>query len=149
MRHIWTVFCRSVLEDKNTNNPSLIEIIERLAFSGELTGERRIDVPFPFPFSLVSSWRLDDESDCNAHQARVQFVAPDGETLLTFAHDVDFMDHERTRTIGRFASLPYTENGTYEFEISCQKDGGWTPVASIPLEIIREEPDRESSEPGT
>ena len=56
MRHIWTVFCRNVLEDKNTSNMGLVDIVERITFSAELLDERPFTLPFPLPFFIVSKW---------------------------------------------------------------------------------------------
>ena len=137
------------LEDKNTNNPSLIEVTERITFSGKLAGQRRVDLPFPAPYSLVSLWQREDKDDSIKELSRVRFISPEEESLLSIEYEIDLDVYEKIRINGRFGSLPFTVNGTYEFEVSYEKSGEWIHAASIPLEIIREEPDRESSEPGT
>ena len=149
MRHLWTIFCRTFLEDKRTNNLSLIEVTESIAFGGELAGAERVDLPLSPPFNLVSSWRREAANESKSIKARVRFVSPDGETLIELDHDVEFGENEKTRAIGHFGSLPYTVNGVYEFEVSFEENGQWTPVAHLPLEITCDEPEKGDSEPGS
>ncbi len=56
MIHIWTVFCRNVLEEKNSGNLSLVDLVDRTTFRADLPEERPFTVPFPIPFYIVSSW---------------------------------------------------------------------------------------------
>ena len=146
MRHVWTVLCRTLLEDQNSNNPSLIEATERIAFKAEVGDERPLDLPFPTPLVLVTNWWSDGKEDRRKYLAKVRFISPEEDELLSFEHEVDLERGEKMRVNGQIGSLPYTVNGIYEFEISYLKDEEWTPVTSIPLEIIRQEPDSEGSE---
>ena len=140
MRHVWTVICQSYLEDKASNNASLIEVLERLSFKTDVPTERRVDIPLPFQLHIVSLWAR-DESDDGDGKARVRLLSPEAEELFCVEHYIEFGSRDKIRVNGLMASLPYTVNGSYEFEVCCYMDGEWTPVAMIPLEILREDQD--------
>ena len=141
MKHIWSVFCRDVLEDKTTDVPSLISVTERIGFRGEIPDERPFDLPFPFPVHIVSNWWRVAPDDSTSFEVRVRFLSPDQTEMRSLSYEVEFGSNNKFRSIGRITDLPYSENGVYEFEISYQKDDDWIAVASIPLEIVHEGPD--------
>ncbi len=138
MKHIWSVFCRSLLEDKTSNNPSLIEVTERISFKADLSDGHPVDLPFPSPLFVVSNWRRNKNGDCLKYPSRLRFLSPQGLELLNVEHEVDLENSEKMRVNGKIGSLPYTENGVYEFEISYKDGNDWKTVASIPLEIVHE-----------
>lgn len=141
MKHIWTVFCRDVLEEKSTDVPSLINVTERIGFRGDLPDERPCTLPFPFPVHIVSNWWREESDVSNDFVVRVRFLAPDRTELRSLPYDIEFGPGTKFRSIGRIVDLPFTENGVYEFEISYQDGGEWIQVAGIPLEIVHEQSD--------
>ena len=143
MKHIWSVFCRDVLEEKTTDVPSLINVTERIGFRGEFPEKRPFDLPFPFPVHLVSNWWREASDDSASYLVRVRFLAPDRTELISLDYDVEFDSNKNFRSIARIGGLPFTENGVYEFEISYKRDEEWFRVAAIPLEIIHEQPEPE------
>lgn len=149
MRHIWTVFCRNVLEDKNTSNLGLVDIVERITFGAELLDERPFTLAFPLPFFIVSNWWKVDENDESSFITRIRFISPEGTELLNDEQRLEFENTSKLRVSGHVGSLPYTVNGTYEFEVAYKSENSWEVVARIPLEIVREqpEPEQEVSEP--
>lgn len=148
MRHVWTVFCRNVLEDKNSGNLSLVDIVERLTFSAELPEERPFAVPFPVPIYIVSSWLKSDKNDNSDYYIRIRFVSPEGTELVTNEQKLEFEESAKLRISGQVGSLPFTINGSYEFEIAYRSDNNWKVVARIPLEMVRELAEsEENSEP--
>lgn len=140
MRHIWSVFCRTLLEDKTSNNPSLIDVTERISFKADLFEDRPFILPLSSSLFLISNWRRNEDGDCLKYPARTRFLSPDGTELLNFEYTVDLENSEKMRANGQIGSLSYTENGVYEFEISFKDGNDWKPVASIPLEIVHEGP---------
>lgn len=140
MRHIWSVLCRRYEIDSENNMPSLIGIPDRLAFRGDLPQERPLNLPLPETFKFVSTWASECKDETHLlHEALVRILAPNGEALGDFTIPISF-DGGRARTTGEINSLPYSQNGTYEFEISLKQGSDWIPVASIPLEIVHEGP---------
>ena len=141
MRHIWTVICRNVLEDKNTGNMGLVDIVERLTLSAEMPDERPFTVSFAAPLHIVSNWWNIDENDESNNVIRIRLVSPEKTELVNEEQRLEFEDAAKLRTSGQLGSLPYTVNGIYEFEVAYKKKEEWEIVARIPLEIIREQPD--------
>lgn len=146
MRHIWSVLCRNLLEDKTSGNASLIEVTERIGFRGDLPDERPLTLPFPFPMHIVSNWWRDDEDDTGKHPCRVRFMSPDQEELTTNEYVVNLEDFGRLRVFGQIGELPFTRNGEYAFEVSYLKNENWKIVARIPLEIVHEKAESEQQE---
>ncbi len=138
MRHIWTVICRLYLVDQLSNNPSLVDVLERISFKTDAPLEHRIDIPVQL--HIVSLWAK-DHSDSATRNIKVRFLSPDAEELFQIEHAIEFDTHSRIRVNGQIGSLPYTGDGTYEFEVCCQVDGEWSLVALIPLELVREDQD--------
>ena len=148
MKHIWSIFCRTMIEDKTTNNPSLIEVTERIGFKAELPDERPVALPFPYPLFVVSNWWRDSEDDKSKYPSRVRFISPDQVELRKIEYEVNLEESGRMRTFGQIAELPFTVNGIYEFEVAYKNNEDWEVVASIPLEIFHEQPDDQpESEP--
>lgn len=148
MRHIWTVVCRNVLEDKNTGNMGLVDLVERLTISAELSDERPFSVSFAAPLHIVSNWWKIDEDDESNDVIRIRFISPEKTELVNSEQRLEFENAAKLRTSGQVGSLPYTVNGIYEFEVAYKKYEDWEIVAQIPLEIVHEQPEPEDeSEP--
>ena len=146
MRHIWSVICRSLLEDKISGKSSLIDITERISFKGDPPDERPITLPFPVPLHVVSSWRRESEECTNKYPCRLRIVSPSGEVLRTMDFEVNLEDFVGMHTFGRIDDLPFTVSGIYEFELAYCNDEDWVHVAQVPLEVIHEQPEPEQPE---
>ena len=149
MRHIWTVFCRNVLEDKNTSNIGLVDIVERITFRAELPDERPFTLSFPLPFYIVTNWWKLEQNETSDYYSRIRFVSPEGIELVNEEQTLEFENTAKLRISGHVGSLPYTVNGIYEFEVAYKKNEDWKIVARTPLEIVHEQPEAEEqkSEP--
>lgn len=151
MRHIWTVLCQNCIVDQISNNPSLIEIPDRVGFKGDLPNQRPLELPLPNPFYIVSKWWTDDRVDAATHIVQGRILSPQGEQLAQFDFEFEFRQSSGHRTIGTLETLLYSEDGVYEFQICTRgsESENWIPVASVPLEIILEQPEsaQQGSEP--
>lgn len=149
MKHVWSVFCRHVVDDKRTGNPSLIDITDRIGFRGNLPDERPIKLPIPFSFFIVSKWWRDTKSDLKKYAARVKWLSPDGDELRSFDHQLVFGEHAKLHTFGEIRELHYSKNGTYQLEVEYQDNDEWITVAVMPLDVVHELPesDERESEP--
>ncbi|MFB6212469.1 MAG: hypothetical protein ABEI53_01470, partial [Candidatus Magasanikbacteria bacterium] len=69
MNHIWSVLCNKTLVDQDTNNISLIDVVEKIDLAGPLEeieevteGNKKAEIGVDF--QLVSFWfRADDSKD--------------------------------------------------------------------------------------
>lgn len=141
MKHVWTVFCGNVLENKRSGTPSLVDVTERIGFSADLQDGEDISLPLPFPFFLVSCWWKDDQEDSQSYQARIRFLSPDGKELRNLEFSIKFEKSVKFHTLGEVRDLPFTRNGSYVFEVEYLEDGRWMSATSIPLEIVHENPE--------
>ena len=94
------VFCRHVVEDKRTGNPSLIDITERIGFRGDLP-EGNGPVKPAFSISLLHRIEVVEKlkltlSLGNYIQARVIWLSPDGDELAQLIeHELGFGERGR------------------------------------------------------
>ena len=146
MKHVWSIVCRNLLEDKITNNPSLIDVTEHIGFTGDLPDERPVTLPFPVPFLVVSNWWRDDDDDRAKYPCRLRIISPDSTQLKTIEFEVNLEEVASMRTFGHVSEFPYTVNGVYQFEIAYKPTNRWKVVARIPLAITHEEPESEQQE---
>ena len=132
MKHIWTIMCLNTIADKNTNNVSLIEVVDRLVLEGSLPDVRPLNLPFPLPLHVVSNWWRDDDEDRRQYQARMSLVSPQGKTLKTFETTVNLEDYPRFRATLEMETFPFTGSGIYQLAISYLDDNRWTPRCQHP-----------------
>ncbi len=151
MQHVWSMLCRNFIVEEHTRNISLIDIPNRLSFQGDLPERRPFEFPLPSEFYFLSRW-ISEEEDCEeTYSAKVSIIDPTGSEIGSFVFDFSLeppMGHVST---GRMSTLLYTVNGVYFFEVSLQANDSWKHIASIPLEIVHEQPESEQndSEPTT
>ena len=144
MRHVWSVVCRYAVEDKSSNNFSLIDAVSQLAFKGEIPPDRPVNLPFSY--HIVSMWRRkNDEDRCNFH-VRMRIISPDNAELTSAELTVRLSEHDHWKTNFRSDSFQYTENGIYEFEISYLQDEKWIVASQVPLKVTHRQPEPESQD---
>ena len=143
MKHVWSVICLNYIVDKETGNLSLIDIPNRLGFRGELPDTRPFELPLPSPFFLVSTWRRSGDKKESTETVLVKIYGPNDKVIGDFEVSVPFTDSQLHRTYGKTNSILYQEDGLHRFEICIKEDGEWSPVASIPLELVHEQPEPE------
>ena len=143
MKHIWSVLCHKYIIDNDSNNLSLIDIPNRIGFQGELPDKRPLELPLPSALFFVSAWRRGSESDRMKHEARVNIISPDGQHVGHSLIPIDLEQSPGQYILARMDRIVYTVNGVYAFQVCIKENDKWKPVASIPLEIIHQEPDKE------
>jgi hypothetical protein len=140
IEHVWTVICRKVVTDQQTEESSLIELIDTL----EIAGTPPDGLGYlPRDCTLASYWvRGTQRPDWgNRGQLGVRLVTPDDRVITasldhdTGAREVDVTAVEHCRTTSRFETLPITIAGRYEFQLSLKLDEEAAPkvVASVPF----------------
>ena len=75
--HVWTILCSRAVIDRDTNNMSLLEVIEQLTL-GDASPPVEGEGLAPIQLELVTLWtrRRDDESESG--RARIRFYRPSG-----------------------------------------------------------------------
>ena len=145
IRHIWTVLCQRSLIDIDSNNISLIDVIEQISMSAPTPSEQQskgqIQVgTVPFNFEVVSLWSRAEESQPALGQCRVTLLSPSGPLGEANHVPVDLRKYERTRIRQRFGGLSVSKAGQYFFRVEYRDDGEteWCEVGAIPFKVIIE-----------
>ena len=136
IEHIWTVLCSKATTDKDSNNISLIEVIERLVVE---TPEEAPDVPLHL--ELITLWSRENLDEGVKGRARVRFLSPEGDMMSSeIPYSIDLTNYTRMRHGIRSQAIQIKGPGKYVFEIALEKEGDWVTVARIPLEVHRKKP---------
>ncbi|MGC1953832.1 MAG: hypothetical protein WA970_14945 [Gammaproteobacteria bacterium] len=151
--HIWTVLCARSLVDADTNNVSLIDVIEQLTLTGDppdIPPDGKPIILAGIQLTVVSLWTRTDPAQPDRVTFRVIVITPDGKRIIPKEeHELDLESHRRVRVFVRLNSFPYRGPGDYEWLIEERqqtKSGKpkWTKVARIPLEIRFAKPEQGS-----
>lgn len=138
--HIWSVLCARSIIDSETNNISLIDVIEQVNLPAPPPPSTDGGVTFiPISLELVSLWSRENADAPENRRCRVRVNSPGGLPAgmpTTVEFQVDLTVHQRSRTRARLPGLPIRETGTCSFVVEMSRDGEYTQVASIPLLIM-------------
>ena len=134
--HCWSVLCNRSLIDKETNNVTLIDVLEQFQFQikGDLTP------PLPWSMELVTLWSRDNLDQKEKRAARVTFFSPSNKVIAdVIPYQVDLTVYRRNRSRLRIEGLPpLKESGQYYFLIELEGDfeDKWTEVTRIPVDVL-------------
>ena len=142
IRHVWTVYCRSVLTDKETNNVSLIQALESIHFKGVGDGtDSGKRTAIPFNSSLITLWARKAWDTPVTSTMRIRFIGPDESELLNSTFVVNLQDQERTRSIARLNALGINGSGVYEWvvdRVGEDEEDEWVEEARVPVAVTVE-----------
>jgi hypothetical protein len=137
IQHVFSVLCMRAVIDRESNNLSLFEVIERLtAPAGNNEGLLNIQV------DLVSVWSRSNLVEACRGRARMRIQSPDGTALGdAVIYDVDLTAFVRARNTIRFGALPFKGTGYHFFIIEKEtEEDNWQEVGKLPLELALEQP---------
>lgn len=139
IRHVWTVYCREVLTDKETNSVSTIQALESLHFGTSVdenvSGQSQL---VPFESKLITLWARREWDTPVTSTARIRFLGPDGSELLNSTVLVNLEEHLRIRSTANLSNLGIKGSGFYEWVVDRAGSGGedeWVEEARIPLQV--------------
>ena len=142
-RHVWSVLCSKTLIDKNSNNTSLIEIVEAVSVDAEpIHIESKDDVPrVQASYDFVTLWTRDDpDVPETGVVTRLIVKMPNGWKLSVGEQVFDLENSTRMRVNRVLSTIPIQGPGVHELVIQRQKTlksgkKRWYSEASIPLEV--------------
>jgi hypothetical protein len=135
INHIWTVLCSRVITDQQSNNVSLIDVIEQITVA--FPEEQNAPGSIPVNLSLITLWERTDQPVRKMGRIRVQF--PSGDFVdQEITYEVDLTTFQRTRTIIGMNGFPVRGAGRHTIHVDLRSDDGtgWDEVACIPLIIV-------------
>jgi len=139
MRHIWSIICSQAIRSAETNNFSLIEVLEQITVQVPPADDDTL-FGIGVRIFIVSSWWRTEIEQPEQSDARLVVKSPDNEELAKIEYQIDLMKAGRFRSVGRIDVMPYRTNGIYKFVVETYDDvrKQWDTQAVVPLEIIRE-----------
>lgn len=125
----WSLTCRDIVVDKNSNNISYRDAIE------ELTAQ---DLPTALPPLLIVAmlWRRDDLDTPERFETRIVIRDDEGNQIgLSDPTPVDLSNHARFRAHIQNPLINIQEPGTLWFVIEKRDNSDWEEVTQLPIEI--------------
>ena len=151
---LWAVLCYKANVDKETNNVSLLDVLEQITLQpGQDLEDEAEGIAMAHHMELATLWRRTDPAVPELGHMRLELVTPrnnvSGRAELPLRLDTSV----RYRGIVKLDALPFEGFGTYRFRVSKKEEGDWREVTSVPLEVGKEkekpvEPQKRSSRTG-
>lgn len=138
--HYWTVLCSNSAIDKDSNNISLFNIVERITIYGEPPQGNKVGA-VPIPHTIVTLWGRSDIEQPERGTTRFVIEYQQGDdTKSTDPHEIgiDLTEHPRFRTRATLNALPVLGEGRHWIRVFLNQndEDEWVRVASIPYEIF-------------
>lgn len=143
MKHVWTVLCSRSIRDAESNNVTLVNVLEQITIKDFLKADGLADINF----EIVTLWSRLDINIPIEGTARIIFMEPSGKTRVMTEYPVNLEKYLRSRNRIVARGLPVCEPGIHYFRIE-QKVGEneWIEQASIPLQVIFVKPEDKISD---
>jgi hypothetical protein len=136
IRNIWTVLCRDIITDQESNSVSYMRCIEEGSAS-------RLPVQIG-PVYLGTLWEKQGTNP-DTVQFRVVLVSPAQNSQAILQTKPMSLDRPRHRLHFRLNSLELAEYGTYTILLECYASEKWLQVARLPV-LIRQIDTQSSAE---
>ena len=135
INHVWTVVCSKSVVDKETNNVSLLEVIEQLTFEGP--EEPKQVTNLPFLGEIVSLWSRAQKDENPLGTGKIVIEDNAGAGIGEVEFQIDLREFQRARTILKFNAMPFKASGTQVFHIQYKFGGAdeWKTAAKVPVEM--------------
>ena len=135
INHIWTILCSRSIVDQETQNISLLDVLEQVTIPYQLFSQGK-GLVLPINFEVVTFWGRQHPKMAHQGTARLLLQSPSGQILNEHQYLVDLSQYERTRTRARVSSLMIHEPGRHIFIVEFKKnEREWTRVAEVPLQV--------------
>ena len=140
MKVTWAILCERVTIDRETNNLSLINVIEEVAVPAQPPqdlSEAISQSVIPANFELVTLWSRSNPEYPERWIGRVRIVVPDGPESITQEHEIDLTQFLRLRSRLKLPGIPAGGEGLYLFRIEGKPIGGeWSGMFDLPLRLV-------------
>jgi hypothetical protein len=126
IRNVWSILCRDILTDQETNAVTYIQSIEEGA---------AVALPTLIsPVSIGTLWEKDSDQE-EMLLARVVFAYPSGveKQLLQTRELTISRQHQRLHF--KINGLPVAEFGRHEVRVEIRQNGQWHTVSRLPLVV--------------
>ena len=137
IRHLWTVFCSQSLTDSESNNVSLVNVLERLQVGIPEQAVTRGKWVVPMRCEVVTLWERGVLLNPSQGVARIEIIDSTGQMLGSGEVGIDLSAHVRCRSRLAFSGFPVTDSGRYVIRTSLVENGVEPPhvVNEYPVEV--------------
>ncbi|MFH0728830.1 MAG: hypothetical protein V2B19_21155 [Pseudomonadota bacterium] len=126
IRNVWSILCKDILTDQETNSVTYIQSIEEAAAAA---------LPVLIaPVSIGTLWEKDSDAQ-ETLVVRVVLVLPSGSEKPLLQSKALRLKRPRQRLQFKMAGLPVTEFGRHEVRIEMEMDEKWCIVSRLPVTI--------------
>lgn len=139
MKVVWAILCKDTIVNRDTNNMTLVEVIEELnvvASPPQEPSGPELGFSTVLDLHLVSLWVRTAPSVPEKGQARFKAVTPSGREVASAEAEVDLTEGPRLRADGHLleSPFPFSDDGIYLFKIEARTaESDWEEVYELPL----------------
>ena len=141
--HIWSIICTSSITDKDSNNISLMNTVEKYTVNVPKKEVEKIKdktkLIIPFNQEIVSRFLREDKKENIIFDIRVDIIAPSKKVIeaketKTINFDKKF---NNIRIINKIANIPAEGSGLYYFSVKIKEVGEteFIEAGTVPVEI--------------
>lgn len=126
IRNVWSVLCKTIITDQETNAVSYIHSIEEGSASSLPT--------VISPIVVGTLWEKDSEQE-EVLLARIVFALPSGTERLLLQTRPLSISQPRQRVHFKLEGISITESGRHEIRVEARAQDGWYIVSRLPFMI--------------
>lgn len=139
IEHYWTVLCRKGVIDSDSNNISLLEVLEQVNIVGTPPVEKE-EGAIPGEYEIVSLWGRANYNEPARGMVKYVIGYRSGDIEKTSKEqivEIDMTGHNRSRSILKLPLVPIHGEGLHRINVSLKIEGQheWREVTSLPYEV--------------
>ena len=140
MKHIWSVLCRHSIIDSESNNISLIDVLEGVQANYKPKNDDKNNgrpTIIPVDFEIVSFFEDIDTSKELRFKIKIDIIAPGNIVNNGSENEVVLpIGPKRLRQRSRINGLPVTVSGSYRMVVKIKQDKEeFKTVVELPLDV--------------
>ncbi len=149
IEHVWSMLCQTSSIDYQTNEVSLLRIIEEFNLEAQAKDEdtkRKLEnmekeaIEFPINVQLFSMWQREEKMPEKSDKARIKvvWIDPRGQELQSLEYDLQIPEDKiRMRYRINLGSIKLSVDGRYKFRVALGKEGSseFEQVVEIPVDV--------------
>ncbi|GEM_PF-2921715 len=123
-KYIRTIICAKSIVEAESNNISLIELIDAITINTKEPLPKGKPTGIPLGFEIVSFWTKEKDADDVQIDLKLEALDPKGEVLNSHNGVFTFpKDKQNMRFIFKLAGFKVTESGVYLLRLSYKEHG--------------------------
>jgi len=139
MKHIWSVLCNKSIIDTDSNLISLIDCIEEINFSQDISKNNEIKDKLILPISLqiVNFWLI-EKNDSNKLNIKIEIIGPENTKIQEITGDFEIQNnYKRYRTRININGIHILGGGRYYLNVyfRTNKIKDFDKASELPLDV--------------